>query len=158
MRIRVTKIDAKLRGLSPLSFLFVMGIAIYLPTILLLPLYYYFPDAWEPNIVNNESLGKFIFASFIFLVVAPFFETLIFQFGVIKLGRKILNCSNTALILTSGAIFGLAHSPFVTQIMAFISGLLLAYLFIVYERREFSAVLMVSLIHCIRNLPLVILA
>lgn len=151
MKIWITKIDTKLRGISPLSFVITMGIAIYIPVVLLLPLYHFFPDGY---VVETPDEQRLIFDIILFCIIAPFVETILFQFAVIKLFRRIFKFNNTVLVFISAVIFGLVHSPFVTQCMAFLTGLLLAYSFVVYENKRFSATLMVTLLHIIRNLPI----
>ena len=155
MPCRVKKLDTKLRSMPPAGFILVMGIAVYLPTILLLPLYHFFPDGYVIEVPNED---RFIFDSILFVVIAPFVETLVFQCLIIKSFRKLFKLNNGLLVLLSSLIFGLVHSPFVTQFTAFFTGLILAYSFVIYERKEFPPVLMVTILHAIRNLPIVLLS
>lgn len=141
----------KLRGLSPLNFILIMGMAIYIPTIILLPLYYYFPNEY---IIEIPSEKNYVLDVLLFVVFAPFIETIVFQMSIIKLFRKLFKFNNVILIVISSIIFGMVHSPLVTQFMAFLTGLLLAYSFVVYEQKHFSAVMMVTILHIIRNLPI----
>lgn len=140
--------------MSPLGFVLTMGIAVYLPVILLLPLYNYFPDGYIIETPDKESL---VFDIILFVFIAPFVETLLFQWAIITLLRKLFKLDNTLLVFLSALIFGLVHTPFVTQCMAFLSGLLLAYAFIIYENKRFPAIWMVTLLHVIRNLPIAFL-
>lgn len=151
MKNRLDRIDTWLRGLSPLGFISVIGIAIYIPLIVLLPLYYYFPDGY---VVETPDEQRFLFDVLLFVLVAPFIETLIFQWMVIKSCRFLFKFNDIVLVLVSAVIFGTFHSPFVTQCMAFLTGLLLAYSFVIYEKKRFPAVLMVTILHVIRNLPI----
>lgn len=137
--------------MSPLGFVLTMGVALYLPVILLLPLYYYFPDGY---VIETPDQQSFIFDVVLYVFIAPFVETLFFQWAVIKLFRKLFKFNNILLVFTSATIFGLVHAPFVTQCMAFLSGLLLAYAFIIYENKRFPTILMVTLLHILRNLPI----
>ena len=153
MRTWFYRINTKLRGLSLLSFILVIGVAIYIPVIILLPLYYYFPDGYIIEIPDEQS---FIFDAVLFVVVAPFVETVVFQMAVIKIFRRLFGFNDICLCVLSAVIFGAVHSPFVTQCMAFLTGLLLAYSYIIYEKSAGSAIFMVMLLHMIRNLPIVL--
>lgn len=133
MKNPLDKIDTWLRGLSPLGFIAAMGIAIYIPLIVLLPLYYYFPDGY---VVETPDEQRFLFDILLFVLVAPFIETLIFQWMVIKSCRFLFKFNDIVLVLVSAVIFGAFHSPFVTQCMAFLTGLLLAYSFVIYEKND----------------------
>lgn len=154
MKPWITKLDMKLRGLNPLGFILTMSGAIYMSVIILLPLYYYFPDGY---VIEAPGERTFIFDVILFVIIAPFIETIVFQMMIIKLFRKIFKFNNAVLVILSAGIFGIAHSPFVTQCMAFLTGLILAYSYVIYEQKDFSAVGMVTILHVIRNLPIAIL-
>lgn len=81
-------------------------------------------------------------------------ETLIFQYAIIKILRKInilKNC-DLIIILISSVIFGLAHSYSLSYIIyATIIGVFLAYSFVIYEKKEVSSFWTVCAIHSLRN-------
>lgn len=62
-----------------------------------------------PNHQNGPSFSSKLEAFFIAIIVAPFFETLIFQHGIIKL---VLNKKPNALLfacLLSASLFAISH-------------------------------------------------
>ena len=96
MKPWITKLDMKLRELNPLSFILTMSGAIYMSVIILLPLYYYFPDGY---VIEAPGERTFIFDVILFVIIAPFFETIVFQMMIIKLFRKIFKFDNAVLII-----------------------------------------------------------
>ncbi|EPY2285022.1 CPBP family glutamic-type intramembrane protease [Clostridium sporogenes] len=90
------------------------------------------------------------------VIIAPLWETLIYQMGVIKLfslNKKIKN-NKLILIIISSIFFGLAHVGYsiLYFFYGFMIGITLAYSFIVYEEKENSGFWVTAIIHSLMNL------
>lgn len=105
---------------------------------------------------SNHSAGpKFetkLEEFFIVVIIAPFIETLIFQYTIISF---FLNKRPKAVLFTiafSAILFGVSH--FYSQVYilkTFISGLLFGTLYIVVNAKNSSAIIAVTLAHSIYN-------
>ncbi|WP_026895490.1 CPBP family intramembrane glutamic endopeptidase [Clostridiisalibacter paucivorans] len=149
------KIHNYLKTLSPVKFIVLIVVFTYLIFIPLIPLFYlyekYIGSMNAPvSITRTSLLAQFITVS----IVAPIIETLIFQYGVIEILSSInyFKGKNIIIVIVSALIFGISHSYSVLYIFfGFIIGLLLAYSYILYKKKDFSAFGVVFWIHCIRN-------
>lgn len=107
-----------------------------------------------PNPLEEES-GVVIFIGAV--LIAPWLETLIFQFGIIELFLLIFKKFDRVrlvAVLVSGAVFGIAHNydsfyMVFASCLGFYLGLI--YLFFRTESRK-RAYQMVAMVHMFRNL------
>tara|TARA_R110002126_G_scaffold254831_2_gene397932 strand:- start:252 stop:707 length:456 start_codon:yes stop_codon:yes gene_type:complete len=114
---------------------------------------HYFP--LEKSIISDKSL---LFKFFIAVVLAPIYETFIFQYipikiiGFIKIKKKIY--SYAIAILASGLLFGIVHAKNpIYAIFGFIVGCIFAYMFILFSiRKDFNPFLAVVILHGTVNL------
>ncbi|WP_133227976.1 CPBP family intramembrane glutamic endopeptidase [Mucilaginibacter psychrotolerans] len=109
----------------------------------------FFPGL-DGNPIDKESVPEQLFLA---CIVAPLIETLIFQYAVIKLLKRI-GIRNFYLLLTIPAVlFGLSHYYNPLYIMAmFIGGLIMNYLFLYCQANGYKAFWWVALLHCLYNL------
>ncbi|NFA58953.1 CPBP family intramembrane metalloprotease [Clostridium sporogenes] len=147
------KINDKMFNLSKIKFIFTILVFDFIISIIFIPISILYQNfigsVGGPNIPDLKIL--FIRA----VIIAPLYETLIYQMGVIKLfslSKKIKN-NKLLLIFISAVFFGLSHFYSMLYIFSgFISGILLAYSFIVYEYREKSGFYVTAIIHSLINL------
>lgn len=88
-------------------------------------------------------------------IVVPIAETLIFQFGIIKLTRRSNYLREHAglQIFISAAVFGIFHWYSVTYMfVGFLGGLILAYSYMIFEYKKLNPLWYVACIHGLRNL------
>jgi len=116
--------------------------------------YTYFIDFFfnVPDIVENglENMS-FPFKLILLILIAPLFETLVFQFAIIEIVKKISKNSIIA-ILMSALVFASTHFyDFYYVVSALIVGLLLAIFYLTYKNRTF-AFFSVFFVHSINNL------
>jgi membrane protease YdiL (CAAX protease family) len=95
------------------------------------------------------------------LLLAPFIETLIFQFIPIEFLKRFINKDLTVIIISS-LLFGVAHyfNHYLIRdiLLTFFSGLVLAISYVLAKKRsDLNAFIAVSLIHLGYNLFIVIL-
>jgi len=107
-----------------------------------------------------ESMSK-VELLIIGVLVAPIMETAIYQVFIIKVSRhifsKFLNSDYTIPILLSAICFGLSHPYDVYyEIMAFMSGIILAFAYCILLLRKESSFWIVALIHSLVNLTAII--
>jgi hypothetical protein len=150
IKLIISSINMWLNGLKPLSFIFFMSLSSYVLTAVALPVLLLIGENHEISYSQQSILE----ALFLLIIIAPIIETIIFQYWVIKISRKLFKLNDSISILISAIVFGLIHSDSIShQVIAFTSGLILAYSFVIYEKKEFSASLMVIILHAIRNIP-----
>lgn len=155
MREIFKKINNYLKGLSTIKFIIIMVLLTFLVIIPFLPLFYlyenYIGEMGGPvDLETGTLLFKVIHGS----ILAPIIETLIFQYAVIEIlnAVKILKEKNIAIVIISAVLFGISHSySYLYVFYAFIIGLLLAYSYLTYKKKNFSAFWVVFWIHCMRN-------
>lgn len=151
--ISIKKINYKMYNLSKLKFIFTILALDFIISAMLIPIIIFFPNSIgsmrDPDIQNLKIL--FIAGT----IIAPLWETLAYQWGVIKLfslNKKIKN-NKLFLIFISAFFFGAIHYYSILNIIrGFIAGLLLAYSFIVYEDKEKSGYWVTAIIHSLMNL------
>lgn len=91
---------------------------------------------------------------FLVVILFPFIETLIFQYLVFYIGRK-LNIKDCLIILLSTFFFALAHQYNAVYIMVtFFSGFIYAYAFFFISKNssDLIAFLFISFLHVLNNL------
>lgn len=88
------------------------------------------------------------------VVIAPMFETIVFQFFLLELLLKI-KASASVDIIISTIIFSLFHYYSITYILYIISaGWILSYYYIALRHQvKYSKILLVILLHAFGNLP-----
>lgn len=147
------KTNEFLKNLSTLKFIITITLCMFLCSAAL----GFFVDIFNIKISKTTlSMSKAsLIAEFILLLlITPLVETLIFQYAIIKISRKIniLKNNNLIIILISAVIFGLEHSYSLSYIIyATIMGIFLAYSFVIYEKKEVSPFWVVCAIHSLRN-------
>lgn len=149
------KIDNYLKELSTIKFIVTLEVLTFLAIVPFLPLFYlyesYIGEMGGPtNLIAGNLLYKIIIGS----ILGPLFETLIFQYVVIEMLGSIraLKGKNIITAVISAILFAISHSySYIYIFYAFIIGLLLAYSYLVYKNKNFSAFWVVFWIHCIRN-------
>lgn len=106
------------------------------------------------SVISNND-GNILFTLFIVLVLAPLFETLLFQSLLISILRKIplINQSRLIIISISALLFALMHPFHPLYILhAFIGGSLLAYTYIYFDESESKGFYHTALLHMLLNL------
>ncbi|WP_415330049.1 CPBP family glutamic-type intramembrane protease [Clostridium perfringens] len=89
------------------------------------------------------------------IFIAPFLETLIFQFAIIKIVKKLSKSYLLAIILSICA-FNIAHTFSLIGHIAFIPiSVFFAYIFYIYDEVNRNPFLRLSFIHFIINLTLI---
>ena len=149
------KIDNYLKELSTMKFIINIVLLTFLAIIPFFPLFYlyekYIGEMGGPIDVETATLIYKVLAG---SILAPIIETLIFQCAVIeKLSSiRILKEKNIIIVIASAMLFAISHSySYLYIFYTFIIGLLLAYSYLVYKKKNFSAFWVVFWIHCIRN-------
>ncbi|PKM68124.1 MAG: hypothetical protein CVU95_05640 [Firmicutes bacterium HGW-Firmicutes-2] len=147
----INKLDTYLRSLPTAKFILIMTLISFLVVIPLALMAFFMnidmngPDFDEiPIVLSFLSLG----------IIVPIFETLIFQFLIIRFLKKFSFFKNRIYItiLISAVLFGLAHTYSIYYMFfAFVDGLLLAYAFVIYEDKKVSAFWVTMAIHGLRN-------
>lgn len=149
------KVHNYLENLSRVKFIFMIVLFTYLVFMPLILLFYLGEKyiglmGGATNITRSSLLVEGIGVT----IVAPILETLIFQYGVIEILNHIsyFKGKNLVIAIISAILFGVVHSYSVLYMFfGFIIGLLLAYSYILYKKKSFSAFWVVFWIHCIRN-------
>ncbi|MCY6356245.1 CPBP family intramembrane glutamic endopeptidase [Clostridium sp. ZS2-4] len=151
----LNKLHNYLKNLSTIKFIAAIVLFTYLIFIPLIPLFYlgekYIGPMGDATSIARSSLFTQIILT---SIAAPILETLIFQYGIIEILNLIPYFKGKNIIITiiSALLFGIAHSYSLLYIFfGFSIGLLLAYSYIVYRKKNFSAFWVVFWIHCIRN-------
>lgn len=130
-----------LQELSTMRFIVTMILLTFLVIVPFLPLFSlyekYIGEMGKPiNIVTATLLWKIIDGS----ILAPILETLIFQYAIIEIlnSIKILKERSIVIVMVSAVLFGISHSySYLYIFYAFIIGLLLAYSYLIYKKRNF---------------------
>lgn len=108
----------------------------------------------EMGSATSIEAGSLVTKIIVGSIVGPIIETLIFQYGIIEIlsDKKIFKEKKIIVAIISALLFGSTHSySFLYVIYAFLIGLVLAYSYITYKKKSFSAFWVVVIIHCIRN-------
>ena len=154
----IKKTDEFLKNLSTLKFIITITFCTFLVSlafgclvsILNVPIS-------DTDVISNSS---FIEQFIVTVIIAPLIETLINQYAIIKILRKlnILENRNLIIILISAILFGLGHTYNLQYVIhTFFIGILLAYSFVIYEKKESSPFWTVCAIHSLRNLTIFII-
>lgn len=149
------KLHNYLKNLSTIKFIVIIVLFTYLIFIPLIPLFYlgekYIGQMGGPKSIEKDSLFTTIIVT---SIVVPILETLIYQYGIIEIlnSIKYFKGKNVIIAIISALLFGISHNYSLLYIFfGFSIGLVLAYSYIVYKQKDFSAFWVVVWIHCIRN-------
>jgi len=133
------------------SFVFFFSIKTLITVLLSSLVSNYIGEEYLENPVQDNPIYVTFFLAVILL---PFFETLIFQYLVFYIGRK-LNINDCLTIFLSTAFFASAHQyNIVYIILAIFSGFIYAYAFFyIYKKsNNLTAFLFISFLHVLNNL------
>lgn len=149
------KVHIYLEGLSNFWFAVVITLFTYLALIPFIPIYFLYEKyIGEMGGISNSCEESIFFLVILASIIAPLLETLIFQYGIIKILNRvnIIKDKKIFIGIISASVFGLAHTYSLLYVFhTFIIGLLLSYSFIVYENKGKSGFWMTAMIHCLRN-------
>ncbi len=138
--------------LNPVSFILVNFLLIFpLVTVPFVLMVYIFN--WE-DIINNPYKGDFSVSMFIIaVVIAPLMETLIFQYGIIKIFTYLNPKTKYIAVFISAVLFALSHwFSWVYILFAFMFGIFLGFLYLTSEKRGFKPYWIIAAVHCLYNL------
>ncbi|EPY2304544.1 CPBP family glutamic-type intramembrane protease [Clostridium sporogenes] len=152
--VAIKNINDKMLNLSKPKFIFVILLLNFIISVLFIPIKIFYETYVGP--MGGVDIKNLTILFITAVIIAPLWETLIYQMGVIKLfslNKKIKN-NKLILIIISSIFFGLAHVGY--SILYFFYGLMigitLAYSFIVYEEKENSGFWATAIIHSLINL------
>jgi len=148
----INKLDMYLRSLPTAKFILVMTLISYIVSYILYILLVLLMkvDMGRPEFEKIPIVLLFLFVA----IIAPIVETFIFQYLIIRILKKINFFKNRMVLVMfiSAVVFGASHTYSIFYMfMTFISGLLLAYAFIVYEDKKASAFWVTMAIHSFKN-------
>lgn len=130
-------------------FILILSYVVFLPFLLLFNNCEY--DIGGPqSIINASFLGKLFLGS----LLAPIFETFVFQYVPIELLYKIKieKHKNFFILIVSALFFSLTHTySFIYIVYSFVIGIFLSYTYILYKKKNFHPFLIVVIIHSLRN-------
>lgn len=155
MRKIYENINNYFQGLSTFKFIITMVLVTVLVMVPFIPLFFLYEKyggqmGGADNIKKLSLLSTIIVAS----IVGPIVETFIFQYGIIEIlsSIKIFKEKNIIIAIIAALLFGISHSySYIYVFYGFILGLVLAYSYLTYKKKSFSAFWVVFWIHCIRN-------
>lgn len=185
MKEKINKIHEYLKNLSTIKFILIMELLIFFLVIPFLLLYHilevpkaYMDDSIEtafialatipaPKLTGivlavitlAESKLIDIGLAVIFLLLVPFFNTLVFQHGIIRFlsSRKFFENKEVWIGVISAILFCICHYfSFLVFVYYFLAGLVLAYAYMDYMEKDFSAFGVVFGIYCIKNVVLML--
>lgn len=155
MRGILKKINNYFQVIPTLNFIIIMVVATYLILIPFMPLFtLYERYIGEMGAATSMESGSLVTKIIVGSIVGPIIETLIFQYGIIEIlsAKRFLKEKSIIVAIISALLFGSTHSySFLYVIYAFLIGLVLAYSYITYKKKSFSAFWIVVIIHGIRN-------
>lgn len=142
-----------LRYSNALIFILTMLAASYLVLMPAVAIFAIFPSL-TPNkggpLLNHDGLA---FKIILGVVVIPYIETAIFQWGVIRLLSGKLKLPMRWCILSSAALFGLSHSySYQYVVFGILIGFILAYSFTLRDYPNGQSFLCVFAIHALHNI------
>lgn len=110
---------------------------------------------YDPSLVllENQQARSLTYTFWLSVIIIPFIETLLFQFGIIELLLKIkLRLTHSVMISAIG--FGLAHYYNIPYILSMtVIGLLFAYYYAALRHQgKWRAILLVTAVHMLANL------
>jgi hypothetical protein len=127
-------------GASYIIFLPVMPIIVLFPSLV--------ADKAGPSLSSESIALRIVFG----VVVIPFLETTIFQWGLIRILANTFKLPIKWRVLVSAIIFGFSHSySYQYVVFGFLVGLVLAYSFVVRDECDKRPFFCVFMIHALRN-------
>lgn len=130
-------------------FILILSYVVFLPFGFLFNNYEY--DIGGPqSIINASFLGKIFIGS----LLAPIFETFVFQYIPIELLDKIKIKKNKDffVLIISSLFFSLTHTYSLIYVLyTFVMGIFLSYTYILYKKKNFHPFWIVVIIHSLRN-------
>lgn len=118
-----------------------------------LPLLLYAPFAPPGQTLGGPDLGKHDFLKMVLMgcIAAPLIETVIIQWGCLRLLKK-LHCKTGLAICISALIFGLGHSYSVPYVfLGILVGAILATVFVIEDARKGHPFIATLAVHVLRN-------
>ncbi|MDZ4994558.1 CPBP family intramembrane metalloprotease [Clostridium perfringens] len=148
----VNNINNYLMNLSVVKYILLILLLTYVVFIPFLFLFsnYDFNVGGPQSIINSSFWGKLFIGS----LLAPIFETFVFQYMVIESldNIKIKRHKNFFILIISSIFFSLTHTySFIYIFYSFVIGMFLAYTYILYKKKNFHPFLIVTIIHSLRN-------
>lgn len=148
----INKLDIYLRSLPTAKFILIMTLISFIVDNILLILLELLmkKDVGGPEFEEIPIVLLFL----IVVIIVPIVETFIFQYLIIRILKKINFLKNRMVLVMfiSAVVFGASHTYSIFYMfITFISGLLLAYAFIVYEDKKASAFWVTMAIHGLMN-------
>lgn len=155
MKKILKNINNYFQGLSTFKFIIAMVLFSFLVVIPFIPLFSlyekYIGQMGGPDNIKTISVISTVIAG---SILGPIVETFIFQYGIIEIlsSIKFFNKKNIIIAIISSLIFGFSHTySWLYIFYGFTIGLVFAYSYLTYKKKNFSAFGVVFLIHCIRN-------
>jgi hypothetical protein len=141
------------RWIFKLSTAKLIAFALMSTYLAVLPLLLYAPFAPPGQAVVGPDLGKHDVLKMILMgcIAAPLIETVIIQWGCIRLLKK-LHCKTGLAICISALIFGLGHSYSASYVfLGVLVGAILATVFVIEDARKGRPFLATLAVHVLRN-------
>ncbi|MDF1616779.1 CPBP family intramembrane glutamic endopeptidase [Petrocella sp. FN5] len=148
----INKLDIYLRSLPTAKFILIMTLISFIVDNILLILLELLmkKDVGGPELEEIPIVLLFLFV----VIIVPIIETFIFQYIIIRILKKINFLKNRMVLVMfiSAVVFGASHTYSIYYMfITFITGILLAYTFVVYEDKKVSAFWVTTAIHGLIN-------
>ncbi|CAH2212061.1 CPBP family intramembrane glutamic endopeptidase [Tepidibacter aestuarii] len=146
------RLNRHLYNMDVVTFILSIILMQYLSVIIVSPLIMLFPDNNAAAPFDGNEAKEVIFI--VGVIMAPLFETLIYQKLIIDICDKIKWFNNRKYIgiLASGAIFGSRHTYSPRYIVhMFVIGSIWAYAYTIYKQKKKHPYWVVCCIHAINN-------
>ncbi|SHH35279.1 CPBP family intramembrane glutamic endopeptidase [Tepidibacter thalassicus] len=147
------KFDKFLRNLNVFSFIVTILFFQFLSIILMEPILNFLPDnnGAAPFSASDKIAIQVVFG----IIIAPLYETLIYQKLIISICDKIkfLSKRKYLIVLISGVIFGSRHTYSLQYVFhMIIVGIIWAYAYVIYKEKRKYPYWVVCTIHVLNNL------
>jgi len=117
----------------------------------------FFSLFWWKDVSESFRFGSLLNHILLLVILAPVLETLIVQYGIIDFTLTKFK-SNTLAIILSAVGFGLFHYYSAQYMVAtFFSGILFAFIYLIFKTKNGRPILFVSVLHALYNLFLLIM-
>lgn len=139
-----------LKGYKLILILWLLSYVVTFPVVIIQKLLNQSP-LWKTYNVTDINIMTLLVVS---IFILPFVETFIFQSLIFKICEKMTYFADNKIriVLASAIVFALAHKySYLHMLSGLIIGMILAYGYYIFEKREGAPFLMVSFIHCLRN-------
>lgn len=124
---------------------------------------YFLENVLHLSVNNNSKPESFSGISntskFVFLcLIAPLFETYIFQYAIIK-WLSLTKMKDWVIVLVSSLLFGLSHFYNLLYIVnTFFAGVVLALSFMLWKNKKVDAFWVTAIVHALHNLCILIMS